>query len=150
MRIGIASDHAGFEVRKFLVNALKQEGYDIADFGPEVCRSVDYPDYAAKVGTAVQTGRIDRGILICATGQGMNISVNKFPRVRAALCNDIYLAKMAREHNDANVLCLGGRVVAKELAWEITKTFLETPFQGGRHRRRVNKIHRITDEFNRP
>ncbi|HOJ38867.1 MAG TPA: ribose 5-phosphate isomerase B [bacterium] len=146
MKIGIASDHAAFETKKFLVEALKKEGYEVIDFGPEVCKSVDYPDYAAKVGLALQERKIDRGILLCATGQGMNMAVNKFAKVRAALCNDVYLARLAREHNDANVVTLGGRVVAKELAWEIVRIFLETPFQGGRHLRRVNKIQRLASQ----
>ncbi len=149
MRIGIASDHAAFETKEFLKQALKKEGYEVIDFGPEICKSVDYPDYAAKVGYALQEGRIERGILLCATGQGMSITANKFPAVRAAVCNDLYLAQMARQHNDANCLTMGGRVVAKELAWEIVKVFLETPFQGGRHMRRVNKIRKIADEYNR-
>ena len=143
MKIGIASDHAGFELKKYLKEKLKKEGYEIIDFGPGISKSVDYPDYAAKVAKSIEENKIERGILICGTGIGMAMSANKFKEVRAAQCNSIYLAKLSREHNNANILTMGARILAKELAWEITKVFLETPFLKGRHLRRVNKIKKI-------
>ena len=143
MKIGIASDHAGFEFKKYLKEKLKKEGYEVIDFGTEVNKSVDYPDYAAKVARNIEGKKIERGILICGTGIGMSMSANKFEEVRAAQCNSIYLAKLAREHNNANILTIGARIVAKELAWEITNVFLETPFLKGRHLRRVNKIKKL-------
>jgi len=144
MKIGIASDHAGFELKKYLKGKLKKEGYEVIDFGPGISKSVDYPDYALKVANSIGgKEKIERGILICGTGIGMSMSANKFKEVRAAQCNSIYLAKLAREHNDANILTMGARILAKELAWEITNVFLETPFLKGRHLRRVNKIKKI-------
>jgi len=147
MKIGIGSDHAGFEIKKFLKENLKKEGYEVIDFGIEIKKVVDYPDYAYKVAENVSNGTIERGILICGTGIGMSIVANKYPEVRASLCNSIYLAKLAREHNNANILTLGGRIVAKELAWEITKVFLETPFLKGRHLRRIKKIKKIEEKL---
>jgi len=143
MKVGIASDHAGFEIKEYLKDKLKKEGYEVIDFGPEFKKAVDYPDYGVKVAKSISDGEIERGILICGTGIGMSITANKFKGVRAALCNSIFLARLAREHNDANVITFGGRIIAKELAWEITKVFLETPFLKGRHLRRVNKIKKL-------
>ena len=140
MKIGIASDHAGYELKSFLKEKLKKEGYELVDFGPDIKRSVDYPDYAEKLSHAIQEKKILKGILICGTGLGMSIAANKFKGVRAALCPTIEYAQLAREHNNANVLALGARFVTKELAQDISKTFLETPFLRGRHLRRVNKI----------
>jgi ribose 5-phosphate isomerase B len=142
MRIAIASDHAGFylkdEVKKVL--DILQVVYD--DLGPENTDSVDYPDFARKVAEAVQEGR--RGILICGTGIGMSIAANKFKGIRAALCNDAYSAQMSREHNDSNILIMGGRVLtdASEVT-NIVKTWLHTEFQGGRHQRRLDKINQF-------
>lgn len=143
MKIGIASDHAGFDLKDVLCGRLRAEGWDVIDFGVDVRKSVDYPDYAEKVGAALAARRIDRGILICGTGIGMSIVANKMPGVRAALCVTTEYARLAREHNDANVLTLGGRFIAGDFAWEITQVFLRTPFLGGRHLRRVNKIKRL-------
>ncbi len=143
MKIGIASDHAGFDLKVYLKEQLKTEGYQVLDFGPEVKKSVDYPDYAARVARAIKEKQIDRGILICGTGIGMSISANRYKEVRAAVCHCPDLARVAREHNDANVLALGGRIIARELAWETTRTFLETPFLRGRHLRRVTKIKKL-------
>ncbi|HOL49109.1 MAG TPA: ribose 5-phosphate isomerase B, partial [bacterium] len=139
MRIGIASDHAGYEMKKYLIAYLKKEGYEIMDFGPDVLKKVDYPDYGARVASELSAGKIDRAILVCGTGIGMSIVANRFPRVRAALCYDPFLAEIARIHNDANALALGGRIIANELACEITRVFLETKFGGGRHLRRIKK-----------
>jgi ribose 5-phosphate isomerase B len=144
MKIGIASDHAGFYLKASLVKRLKKEGYDVEDFGVGRMKRVDYPDYAEKVARAVSSGTLQRGILICGTGIGMSIAANRFRGVRAALCDNPYIAEIARSHNDANILALGGRIVAEELAWEITKTFLETVFSGGRHYRRIRKIEKLS------
>jgi len=141
MKIFIASDHAGVELKSFLKEKLKN--FEVVDLGPENKERVDYPDYAKKVAKSVQKEGI--GILICGTGIGMSISANKFKGIRAALANDIFLAKLAKEHNNANILCLGARVVAKDLAYEIVKTWLETKFEGGRHTQRIEKIEK-TDE----
>ncbi len=143
MRIGIASDHAGFEMRLYVISYLKKEGYDVVDYGPSVLKKVDYPDYAAKVAFDLSSSKIDRAILICGTGIGMSIVANRFPRVRAALCYNPFLAEIARIHNDANALALGGRIIANELACEIVRVFLETKFGGGRHLRRVKKIEKL-------
>jgi ribose 5-phosphate isomerase B len=143
MKIGIASDHAGFRLKKEIVTQLKKEGYEIKDFGTFQPKRVDYPDYGEKVAQEVSNGNLKWGILICGTGIGMQIVANKFKNVRAAVCNDLYLAKIARNHNDANLLCLGGRLIGQEYALEIIKTFLEEPFLGGRHSRRIMKIKKI-------
>lgn len=115
----------------------------MVDAGTDSPESTDYPDYAARVARMVAAGETERGLLVCGTGVGMAMAANKVPGVRAACCNELYLAKMARAHNDANVLTLAGRVVAVELAEEIVRTFLETPFEGGRHSRRLEKIARL-------
>ncbi|HON05813.1 MAG: Ribose-5-phosphate isomerase B [candidate division TA06 bacterium ADurb.Bin131] len=146
MKIGIASDHAGFEMRLYLISYLKKEGYNVVDYGPSVLKKVDYPDYGAKVAFDLSTNKIDRAILICGTGIGMSIVANRFPRVRAALCYNPFLAEIARIHNDANALVLGGRIIANELACEIVRIFLETKFGGGRHLRRIKKIEKINPE----
>lgn len=148
MKIGIASDHAGFELKNYIKEELKKEGYEVIDYGPEIKKSVDYPDYAEKVAKGMQKKEINFGILICGTGIGMDISANKFKGIRAARCCSIYDAILSRQHNDANVLTLGGRLIGKELAFEIVKTFLSTQFLKGRHLRRVNKIKRIENECN--
>ncbi|HPC28834.1 MAG TPA: ribose 5-phosphate isomerase B [Candidatus Ratteibacteria bacterium] len=146
MKIGIASDHAGFEMRLYLISYLKKEGYNVVDYGPSVLKKVDYPDYGVKVAFDLSTNKIDRAILICGTGIGMSIVANRFPRVRAALCYNPFLAEIARIHNDANALVLGGRIIANELACEIVRIFLETKFGGGRHLRRIKKIEKINPE----
>ncbi len=143
MKIGIASDHAGFEMKRYLIAYLKKEGYEIMDFGPEILKKVDYPDFGMKAARELSEGRIDRAILVCGTGIGMSIAANRFPRVRAALCYTPFLAEIARIHNDANALALGGRIIANELACEIVRVFLETKFGGGRHLRRIRKIDKI-------
>lgn len=118
---------------------LKNKGYEVIDMGTESSCSVDYPDYAEAVSKAVSDGSVERGILICGTGIGMSIVANKFKNVRAALCNDLFTAKMSRLHNDANILCIGGRVVGKDLAIEIVNIWFNTSFEGGRHLRRLEK-----------
>ncbi|MCX8027673.1 MAG: ribose 5-phosphate isomerase B [Thermodesulfovibrionales bacterium] len=146
MKIAIASDHAGFEMKEVLKAVIIDEfGHTCIDYGPQNTQSVDYPDYAMKVALEVSNKNVDRGVLICGTGIGMSIVANKFPSVRAALCNDLYSAKMSRLHNDANILALGGRVIGKDLAKEILKVWLSTDFEGGRHIMRLNKIKPIEE-----
>ncbi|MEN2985542.1 MAG: ribose 5-phosphate isomerase B [Thermodesulfovibrionaceae bacterium] len=143
MKIAIGSDHAGYELKEIISKILKDSGHDVVDMGCDSCLSVDYPDYAVAVATAVSEGKVERGILICGTGVGMSIVANKFKGVRAALCNDLYTARMSRLHNDANVLTIGGRVVGKDLAKEIVNIWINTPFEGGRHLQRIEKINFI-------
>lgn len=140
MKVGVGSDHAGFDLKEFLKEQLKKEGFEVVDYGTHIKKSVDYPDYAGKVAEGIQKKEVSMGILVCGTGIGVSIAANKFRGVRAARCCTVQDAVLAREHNDANVLTLGGRLVGSELALEIAKTFLETPFLKGRHMRRVNKI----------
>lgn len=143
MKVAIGSDHAGFELKEIISNMVKNMGYEVIDMGTGSSCSVDYPDYAEAVAKAVSNGTVERGILICGTGIGMSIVANKFKNVRAALCNDLFTAKMSRLHNDANILCIGGRVVGKDLAMEIVNVWFNTPFEGGRHSRRLEKINLI-------
>jgi ribose 5-phosphate isomerase B len=142
MRIAIASDHAGFHLKDEVKKVLDTLKIVYEDLGPENTESVDYPDFARKVAEAVQDGK--RGILICGTGIGMSIAANKFKGIRAALCNDAYSAQMSREHNDSNILIMGGRVLTdlSQIA-DIVKTWIETEFQGGRHQRRLDKINQF-------
>jgi ribose 5-phosphate isomerase B len=140
MKVIIASDHAGLELRRELVKALQELRVEVDDVGPTSTESVDYPDYARLVCRAVADGSDTRGVLVCGTGMGMAIMANKHPGIRAALCTDEFVARMARAHNDANVLCLGQRVVGAGLARSILEAFLATPFEGGRHQRRLDKI----------
>jgi ribose 5-phosphate isomerase B len=142
-KIVIASDHAGFELKESIKECLKGEGISIEDLGPGNTDRVDYPDYGTKLAKAVSDDEDLNGIVICGTGIGMSIVVNRFPKVRGTLCADVYTAKLCRQHNDSNVLILGGRVVGKGLAYEIVKTWLETPFEGGRHSDRLKKIDHI-------
>ena len=146
MKIAIGSDHAGVALKEELKAQLAPEGYTFVDLGTDSTASVDYPDFAAKVGAAVVTGEVDRGILVCGTGIGMSISANKIRGIRCALCFDQFTARMAREHNDANVLALGARVTGPGLALEIARTWLTTAFAGGRHQRRVDKIMALEQE----
>ena len=139
-RIAIGSDHAGFELKAHLVASLAAQGHTVTDFGTDSTESVDYPPICAAVARAVRDGAADVGIVMGGSGQGEQIAANKVRGIRAALCNDLYLAEMARSHNDANVLSMGGRVVSNELADRIVETFLSTPFEGGRHERRVSQL----------
>ncbi len=139
MRIAIGSDHAGFELKQHLIGWLSPQ-YEVTDFGTDSDDSVDYPPFCAAVAEAVVAGSADFGIVMGGSGQGEQIAANKVSGARAALCNDLYLARMARSHNDANVLSIGGRVVGTGLAEEIVEVFLTTPFEGGRHQRRVDLI----------
>ena len=143
MEIAIGSDHAGFELKEIISQLLKEVGHEVIDMGTTSNSSVDYPDFAETVSKAVSEGIVDRGVLICGTGIGMSIVANKFKNVRAALCNDLFTAKMSRLHNDANVLTIGGRIVGKDLAKEIVNIWINTPFEGGRHLKRLEKINLI-------
>jgi ribose 5-phosphate isomerase B len=140
MQIGLACDHGGFELKEELKAFLKSTGVEPIDMGSFTEESVDYPDFGVLVAEKVSRGELERGILICGTGIGMSIVANKFPGVRAALANDLYSARCSREHNDANVLVIGGRIIGREMALEIVKVWLSTPFAGGRHQRRIDKI----------
>ena len=142
-KIAIASDHAGKELKEDLIEYLRELEVDVMDMGVKNNDSVDYPDYGIPVAEKVSRGEVPKGILLCGTGIGMSIIANKFSGVRAALVNDVYSSRMAKEHNDANIVVIGGRVVGKGLAREIIKTWLETRFQGGRHQRRLDKIVEI-------
>ena len=143
MNIALGSDHAGYRLKLDLEEFLKTEGHEVQDLGTHSEEPVDYPPYCAKVGHAVVNGAADRGIVLGGSGQGEQIAANKVDGVRASLCNDLYTARMARAHNDANVLAIGARIVAPELAREILKVWLETPFEGGRHGPRLEQIAAI-------
>ncbi len=140
MKIAVGSDHGGFELKQLVIDFLKEVGQEVDDVGCYDTESVDYPDFADKVCARVQSGACERGILICGTGIGMSISANRHRDIRAALCHEAYTARMSREHNNANVLCLGGRVLGPEIALDIVGTWVETEFAGGRHQRRLDKL----------
>jgi ribose 5-phosphate isomerase B len=140
MKIAVGSDHAGLELKQRLAAGLVRQGHEVLDLGTRDTTSVDYPDFAGAVACAVAEGRAERGLLVCGTGIGMSIKANREPRVRAAKCNDPYEARMARAHNDANVLCLGARVIDASVADEVVASFLSTAFEGGRHALRVAKL----------
>lgn len=139
----IGCDHAAYQLKEVIKSRLQKDGIQVEDvgaFGPE---SVDYPDIAIQVASSVSEGKVQRGILMCGTGLGMSMVANRFPHVRAALCNDLFSAAMSRKHNDANILVMGGRVIGDVLALEILKTWLETPFEGDRHQRRLDLFDAI-------
>jgi ribose 5-phosphate isomerase B len=140
MRIAIGADHAGLALKRHLVGVLHKLGHQVDDRGTHTEEAVDYPPICAEVARAVIDGSVERGIVVGGSGQGEQIAANKVPGIRAALCNDLYTARMSREHNDANVLAMGGRIVAPGLADEIVTLWLATAFEGGRHQRRVNQI----------
>ena len=146
LRIAIGSDHAGFELKQHLIGLLNRDGYVVIDHGTNSTESVDYPPICASVGREVRDGKADFGIVLGGSGQGEQIAANKVRGVRAALCNDLYLATMARSHNNANVLSMGARVVTYELGEEILHVFLTTPFEGGRHERRVAQLTEIEQQ----
>ena len=146
MRIAIGADHAGFALKQRLIATLRQLGHEVDDHGTHDEQPVDYPPICGGVGRAVVDGRADRGIVIGGSGQGEQIAANKIAGVRAALCNDLYTARMSRAHNDANVLSIGGRIVGIGLAEEILRLWLDTPFEGGRHQRRVDQIRELERE----
>ncbi|MGE8021480.1 ribose 5-phosphate isomerase B [Peribacillus frigoritolerans] len=140
MKVVIASDHGGINIRKEIISLLKEMNIECEDMGCECSTSVDYPDYALPVAEKVAKGEVDRGILICGTGIGMSIAANKVKGIRCALVHDMFSAKATREHNDTNILAMGERVIGPGLARDIAKIWLTTPFDGGRHKNRINKI----------
>lgn len=149
MKIALGSDHGGFELKEAIKKFLTTEGYEIKDFGSNSTESCDYPDYALPVAEAVARKEFDFGILICGTGIGIGIAANKVPGIRAALCSDTFSAHATREHNNANILTLGQRVVGEGLALDIVNTFLNTKFQGERHQNRLDKITEIEKKYNK-
>ena len=141
--IALGADHAGWELKEALKAWLIEKGHQILDFGTHSPESVDYPDYALQVAESVASGKAERGLLVCGTGIGMTMTANKVPGIRAALCSDPFMARMSREHNDANILALGGRVMDEELGLEILQMWLSADFAGGRHEGRLEKIAQI-------
>lgn len=146
-RIAIGSDHAGYDLKQHLVNLLQGQGHTVDDHGTDSTESVDYPEFCAAVGRTVRDGSADLGIVLGGSGQGEQLAANKVRGVRAALCNCLYTARMARQHNDANVLSMGARVVGTGLAEEIVNIFVATDFEGGRHARRVDQISELETNF---
>ncbi len=146
MKVAVGSDHAGFDYKEIVKKYLEDKGYKIIDKGTYSKESVDYPVFGEAVGKAVASGEADMGIVICGTGIGISISANKIPGVRAALCTNEYMARMARKHNNANVLAFGARVLGIDVALGIIDQFFNTEFEGGRHERRVNLIMDIEKE----
>lgn len=143
MKIVLACDHGGFELKEIIKEHLTNNGYSIIDIGTNNTDSVDYPDYGKKAGEMVANNEVDRGIVICGTGIGISIAANKVNGVRCALCTNEYMAKMSRQHNNANMLALGNRVIGKDLALAIVDIWINTEFEGGRHELRVNKLMEI-------
>ncbi|HHV64447.1 MAG TPA: ribose 5-phosphate isomerase B [Peptococcaceae bacterium] len=146
MKIALGADHGGYELKNIIKEHLSSKGITILDFGTNTPDSVDYPFYGFNVGQAVISKEADLGIVVCGTGIGISIAANKVKGIRAALCTNSYMARMAREHNDANILALGARVVGPGLALEIVDTFLNTPFSGDRHSRRIDQIAAYEDK----
>lgn len=146
MKIAIGADHGGLELKNFLCDSLSELGYEIIDKGTKTKESVDYPDIAKATCQEVLEGRADKAIVICGTGIGISIASNKIKGIRCALCSESYSARMAAQHNNANVLALGGRTLGPELALEIARSFFEHEFEAGRHERRVNKITALESE----
>ncbi|MGB1007467.1 MAG: ribose 5-phosphate isomerase B [Thalassobaculaceae bacterium] len=138
--IALASDHAGFALKAEIAAELERLGYAVLDLGTESAQSVDYPDFATALAQAIGRGEVTRGVLICGTGLGISIAANRYAAVRAAPCTNATMARLARRHNDANVLALGQRLIGIEIALECLRVFLDTPFEGGRHQRRVDKL----------
>ncbi len=138
--VAVAADHGGYELKSVLLPELRALGFDVLDLGTNSLEAVDYPDFAEKVAAAVEAGKARFGLLICGTGIGMSIAANRHRKVRAALCHDVTTARLARQHNDAHVLTMGGRLLGSEAAKDCLKTFLSTSFEGGRHARRVAKL----------
>lgn len=139
----IGSDHAAYDLKENIKAYLLQTGHGVEDVGASGNQSVHYPEYGSKVATRVSDGKFKKGILMCGTGLGMSMVANRYPGVRAALCNGLFSAAMSRRHNDANILVMGGRVIGIDLAREIVRVFLETPFEGGRHQLRIDLFDRI-------
>ena len=149
MKIAIGSDHGGYALKEEIKKFLEDEGIEYIDVGPDSDASVDYPVYGLKVAEAVASKEVDRGIAICGTGVGISITVNKVPGIRGSLCTNEFMAEMTRRHNDSNVLVMGGRVIGTELAKNITKRWLYTEFEGGRHQRRLDEITAIEEKYSK-
>jgi ribose 5-phosphate isomerase B len=140
MKLAIGNDHAGSDLKKKIVNLLQAQNIEVVNYGTDQNESVDYPDFAHPVGKSIQENKVDLAIVICGSGNGVNMVVNKYPKVRSALCWNTELAALARSHNNANILAIPARFVSVEVAIEMVNTFLTTPFEGGRHQNRVEKI----------
>ncbi len=140
MKLAIGNDHAGSDLKKKIVNLLKDQNIEVINYGTDQNESVDYPDFAHPVGQSIQENKVDLAIVICGSGNGVNMVVNKYSKVRSALCWNTELAGLARSHNNANILAIPARFVSEEVAMEMVNTFLTTPFEGGRHQNRVEKI----------
>ena len=140
MKLAIGNDHAGADLKKKIVNLLKDQNIEVINYGTDQNESVDYPDFAHPVGRSIQENKVDLAIVICGSGNGVNMVVNKYSKVRSALCWNTELAGLARSHNNANILAIPARFVSEEVAIEMVNTFLTTPFEGGRHQNRVEKI----------
>ena len=138
MKVAIGCDHGGFDLKKNIISVLGELGHEVEDQGCDSSGSVDYPNFAKSVSKLVKEGICERGILICGTGIGMSMAANRIPGIRAALCHEMFSARMSREHNDANILCLGARVTGPGLAMEIVRTWMTSDFSGGRHQRRID------------
>jgi len=138
LKVAIGCDHGGTDLKKDIIAVLRELGHEVEDQGSNSSDSVDYPSFARAVSTLVQAGECERGILICGTGIGMSMAANRIPGIRAALCHEMFSARMSREHNDANILCLGARVTGPGLAQEIVRTWMTSDFSGGRHQRRID------------
>ena len=150
MKIAIACDHGGLELKTKILDYLKKEGHEVMDFGTKTTASCDYPDFGIAAAEAVANGTCERGVIVCTTGIGISIAANKVPKVRCALCSEPLSAKMTRLHNDANMLALGGAFVGVNLALEIVKVFLETPFSGEeKHQRRIDKISAVERKYSK-
>lgn len=145
--VALASDHAGFELKRVLADELRSLGHDVLDLGTYDDQSVDYPDFGAALARAVDQGKVRRGVVVCGTGIGISMAANRFSGVRAALCADTTGARLARQHNDANVLALGARLIGEETAKDCLRVFLDTDFEGGRHGRRVAKLARLGSDL---
>jgi ribose 5-phosphate isomerase B len=140
MKLAIGNDHAGSDLKKKIANLLQAQNIEVVNYGTDQNESVDYPDFAHPVGKSIQENKVDLAIVICGSGNGVNMVVNKYPKVRSALCWNTELAALARSHNNANILAIPARFVSEEVAIEMVNTFLTTPFEGGRHQNRVEKI----------
>ena len=144
--IAIGSDHGGFELKEHIKKHLEERKLEYKDFGCYDENSVDYPDIAERVCDAINSGEADKGILVCGTGIGISIAANKIDGIRAAHCHDVYSAEMTKRHNNANVICMGGRVIGRELAFKIIDAWLDAEFEGGRHQKRIDKIHALENK----
>lgn len=147
MKIAIASDHVGIELKPTIIEYVKKLGHEVVDFGPQSSERTDYPKYGKTVAKEIVENRADAGILICGTGVGISISANKVKGIRAVVCSEPYTAQLSKQHNNTNILAFGSRVIGSELAKMIVKSWLDAEFEGGRHGNRVNMIHEIEEEY---